>query len=175
MLKIQCFFEHVYPFNLEPSRSLSLLQGKLRVPKCLDCADISLDIEVPFVFLQQTDQNIFAFLQQSDQSVLDIFPFNKTKTFSIWSSIPVAKNVNLENKFFDKSYCKSWTMSFLSKENFHQGTHCPLFELKLLQEAPCHNLFSNMKFIYYLFGTNVKPVIALIIINYWKRDLITNV
>lgn len=75
--------EHVYPFNLQPSRSLFLLQEKLSAQKCLDCADISLDIEAPFVFLQQTDQNIFEFLQQSDESVLDIFPFNKTKTFSI--------------------------------------------------------------------------------------------
>lgn len=75
--------EHVYPFKLQLSRSLFLLQGKLRAQKCLDCADISLDIEVPFVFLQQTDQNTFEFLQQSDQSVLDIFLFNETKTFSI--------------------------------------------------------------------------------------------
>lgn len=75
--------EHVYPFNLQLSRSLFLLQGKLRAQKCLDCANISLDIEVPFVFLQQTDQNIFEFLQQSDESVLDIFPSNKTKTLSI--------------------------------------------------------------------------------------------
>lgn len=53
-------------------------------------------------------------------------------------------------------------MRFLSKQNVRQGTHCSLFELKLAQEEPCHNLFSYMNFIYYLFGTNVKPVMAFI-------------
>ena len=41
-------------------------------------------------------------------------------------------------KDFEKSYRKSWTMSFLSEQNYRKGAHISVFEMKLPVKESCN-------------------------------------